>query len=82
MLERPANKLVLLVETEDENNIEQWHRTQDQIFWARNVLMENFMNGHLKSEWTKIVLCFVLTKVNIWKSSREDENNIEQWHRT
>ena len=30
------------------------------------MLMENFMNGHSKSEWTKIVLCFFLTKVNIW----------------
>ena len=32
--------------------------------------MENFMNGHFKSESTKILLCFFLTKVNIWKFSR------------
>ena len=32
--------------------------------------MENFMNEHFKSEWTKIVLRFFLTKVNIWKFSR------------
>ena len=32
--------------------------------------MENFMNGHFKSDRTKIVLCFFLTKVNIWKFSR------------
>ena len=32
--------------------------------------MENFVNGHFKSESTKIVLCFFLTKVNIWKFSR------------
>ena len=31
ILERPANKLVLLVESEDENNIEQLYRTQDEI---------------------------------------------------
>ena len=37
---------------------------------GRSVLMENFMNGYFKSEWTKIVLCFLLTKVNIWKSGR------------
>ena len=34
---------------------------------GRSVFMENFMNGHFKSERTKIVLCFFLTKVNIWK---------------
>ena len=32
--------------------------------------MENFMNELFKSERTKIVLCFFLTKVNIWKFSR------------
>ena len=32
--------------------------------------MEKYMNGHFKSEQTKTVLCFYLTKVNIWKSSR------------
>ena len=32
--------------------------------------MENFMNERFKSERTKIVLCFFLTKVNIWKFSR------------
>ena len=37
---------------------------------GRSVLLENFMNGHFKSEWTKIVLCFFLTKANIWKFSR------------
>ena len=31
--------------------------------------MENFMNGHFKSEWTKIVLCFYLTNVNFSKSN-------------
>ena len=31
IIERPANKLVLLVESEDENNIEQYYKTQDQI---------------------------------------------------
>ena len=31
--------------------------------------MENFMNEHFKSESTKIVLYFFLTKVSIWKSS-------------
>ena len=34
------------------------------------MLMENFMNGDFKFEWTKLVLCFFLTEVNIWKFSR------------
>ena len=37
---------------------------------GKSVLMENFMNGHFKSAETKIVLCFCLVKVNIWKFSR------------
>ena len=37
---------------------------------GRSVLMENFMNGLFKSESTKIVLCFFLTKVTIGKFSR------------
>ena len=31
ILEQPENKLVLLVESEDENDIEQKYRTQDEI---------------------------------------------------
>ena len=37
---------------------------------GRSVLMENFMNGNFKSEWTKILLYFFLTNVNIWKFNR------------
>ena len=39
-------------------------------FWRYFLLIENLMNGHFKSEWTKIVLHFLLTKVNIWKFRR------------
>ena len=58
--------LLLLLESEDKNNIEPKMKYLEE----RSVLMENFMNGHFKSESTKIVLCFFLTKVNIWKFSR------------
>ena len=38
--------LVLLLESEDENNIEPKMKYLEE----RSVLMENFMNGHFKSE--------------------------------
>ena len=47
-----------------------WIKTCVKWFWDNSLLMENIMNGHFKSEWTKILLCFFLTKVNIWKFSR------------
>ena len=34
-----------------------------------NMLMENFMNEHFKSELKKIALRFFLSKANIWKFS-------------
>ena len=46
ILERPANKLVLLVESENENNIEQWDRTQDDISWGEECVDEKLY------EWT------------------------------
>ena len=50
MLKRPANKLVLLVESEDENNINNNIELKMKYLEGRSVLMENFMNGHFKSE--------------------------------
>ena len=50
ILKQPANKLVLHVESKDESNIEQQNRTQDEISLGKIVFMENFMNGHFKSE--------------------------------
>ena len=47
ILEQPAIKLVLLGESEDENNnIE----LKMKYLEGRSVLIENFMNGHFKSE--------------------------------
>ena len=34
------------------------------------LLMENFINGHSKSDWTKIFVWFFHTKINIGKSSK------------
>ena len=46
ILQQPANKLVLLNESKDENNIDQQNRTQDKISWG-----EECVDGKLY-EWT------------------------------
>ena len=44
------------------NHVESFHK--------KSLLMENFMNRHLKSELAKLVPCFFFNTVNIWKFSR------------
>ena len=50
----------------NDNNVNKQKRLN---CFKNELLMENFMNGHFKSEWTKIVLCLFLTKKNIGKFS-------------
>ena len=52
---------MLLFESEDENNIEQWNRSQDEISWGEECVDEKHY-GHFKSEWKKIVLFFFLLR--------------------